>query len=64
MANHPTTEVIDRDGEPLWRICSGGICVEDRCGSRAIELFDALCRSHGIEPTVAINHKAPSTGKC
>lgn len=50
MANMPTIEVVVRDGEPIWRVCAAGYCVEDRSGVRARELLDALCVSRGIEP--------------
>lgn len=46
----PTREVVIRDGEPIWRICGMGLCVEDRSGIRAAAEFDALCLSMGIEP--------------
>lgn len=53
MPSLPTREVIIRDGEPWWRVCGMGLCVEDRSGSRAEAQFQALCRSAGIEPDVA-----------
>lgn len=48
--NLPTREVVIRDGQPVWRICGQGICVEDRSGTRAEAEFLALCRSMGVEP--------------
>lgn len=46
----PTREVVIRDGQPVWRICGMGICVEDTSGTRAAAEFDALCLSMGIDP--------------
>lgn len=46
----PTREVVIRDGQPVWRICGMGLCVEDRSGTRAAAEFDALCLSMGMQP--------------
>lgn len=45
----PTQEVVIRDGQPIWRVCGQGLCVEDRSGTRALSAFRALCASRGIE---------------
>jgi hypothetical protein len=50
MSDLPTWEVVARNGQLWWRVCGGGICVEDTCGERARSEFEALCRSMGIEP--------------
>lgn len=47
--NMPELEVVIRDGQPIWRVCGMGLCVEDGSGTRAAEVFDALCRSRGVE---------------
>lgn len=47
----PTREmVINADGQPVWRICGMGLCLETGSGSTAQAEFEALCRSMGIEP--------------
>jgi hypothetical protein len=46
----PTQEVIIREGQPIWRVCGAGLCVEDRSGTKAMAAFQALCVSRGIEP--------------
>jgi hypothetical protein len=48
--NLPTQEVVIRDGQPIWRVCGSGLCVEDPSGTRAMSAFKALCLSRGIEP--------------
>jgi hypothetical protein len=45
----PTQEVVIRDGQPVWRVCGAGLCVEDASGTRAMSAFRALCLSRGIE---------------
>ena len=50
----PTQELVIRDGQPIWRVCGQGYCVEDASGTRAMAAFRALCSSRGIE--------APCTG--
>lgn len=47
--NLPTREVVIRDGQPIWRVCGGGICVEEHSGVRAMEALRAMALSHGIE---------------
>ena len=46
----PTIEVVPRGGQLLWRVCGLGLCVEECSGARAMQMFDALCLSRGIEP--------------
>jgi hypothetical protein len=46
----PTIEVVPRGGRLLWRVCGMGMCVEECSGARAMQMFDALCLSRGIEP--------------
>jgi hypothetical protein len=46
----PTTEVVIRNGQPIWRVCGAGMCVEDCSGTRAMVTFRALCASRGITP--------------
>lgn len=43
-------EVVIRDGEPVWRICSGGVCVECRSGTQAAAVITAFETSHGLPP--------------
>jgi hypothetical protein len=50
MRDLPTWEVVIRNGQPIWRVCGAGVCVEAGSGSRALADFEALCRTHGIEP--------------
>jgi hypothetical protein len=45
----PTQEVIIREGQPIWRVCGAGLCVEDRSGTKAMAAFQAECISQGIE---------------
>jgi hypothetical protein len=47
----PTQELVIRDGQPIWRVCGQGYCVEDPSGTRAMASFKALCLSRGIEPS-------------
>lgn len=44
----PTQEVIIRGGQPIWRVCGQGMCVEDSSGTRAMAAFRALCASRGL----------------
>lgn len=46
----PTQEVIIRHGEPIWRVCGHGLCVEDRSGTKVMAAFRAECIRQGIEP--------------
>jgi hypothetical protein len=50
MNDLPTWEVVPRGGQLLWRVCGGGVCVEECSGERARSEWEALCRSRGIEP--------------
>ena len=50
MIDLPTWEVVVRGDQLMWRICGGGVCVEECSGERAWASWEALCRSHGIEP--------------
>ncbi|MEB3275379.1 MAG: hypothetical protein VKM92_00275 [Cyanobacteriota bacterium] len=47
---YPVLEVVAVNGEPIWQVSGGGICARNHSGARALELFDALCRSKGITP--------------
>lgn len=44
----PTQEVVIRDGQPIWRVCGQGLCVEEASGVRAMSAFRALASSRGI----------------
>lgn len=44
-----TQEIVIRDSQPTWRLCLGGLCVEDRSGLRAHEALEAVARSQGLE---------------
>lgn len=50
--------VIDEHGSPIWRICSGGICVECASGTQAASVIDAFEASQGHGLT-----RHPSLGK-
>jgi hypothetical protein len=50
MSDLPTWEVVVRGDQLRWRVCGGGLCVEEASGSKALAEFEALCRAHGIEP--------------
>jgi hypothetical protein len=45
--------VISADGQPIWRVCGGGICVETGSGTRAQAELEALCVSMGLDPAAA-----------
>jgi hypothetical protein len=47
----PTTEVVIRNGQPVWRVCGAGLCIEDQSGIRAMAAFRALCISRGLSPS-------------
>lgn len=49
----PTREMIIRDGQPIWRVCGGGICVETGSGVRAQAELEAMCASMGLDPPSA-----------
>ena len=59
----PTTEVIIRDGQPVWRVCGQGVCVEDRSGTQAMAAYRAKCRDLGMPSTVCSGN-APCRGPC
>lgn len=46
----PTQEVVIRDGQPIWRVCGDGICVEDASGTKAMETYKALRQPPAIAP--------------
>jgi hypothetical protein len=58
----PTREMVIRDGQPVWRVCGMGICIETGSGTKAQAEFEALCRSKGIEPPTgpALPERGPS----
>lgn len=59
----PTQELIIRNGQPIWRVCALGLCVEDASGVRAMSAFKALCQSRGItlpETGASMPFRAPS----
>lgn len=39
--------VVDDAGGVAWQICSGGICLRNRCGARLLEEYRALLVSQG-----------------
>lgn len=39
--------VVDAAGGTAWEICSGGVCLRDRCGARLMESYRALRISQG-----------------
>lgn len=46
----PTREmVISADGQPVWRVCGQGICIETGSGTTAQAQFDALCSSYPLK---------------
>jgi len=53
-----TREIVIRDGQPIWRVCSGGICVECASGTQAASVIDAFEASQGHGLT-----RHPSLGK-
>jgi|OM-RGC.v1.035014749 hypothetical protein len=63
MIDLPTWEVVPRGGQLLWRVCGGGMCVEACSGERAQAEWEALCRSHGIEPPRG-GPEQPRRGPC
>jgi hypothetical protein len=42
--------VVDAAGGATWRICSRGICLEDRCGIRLRARYRDLLISQGLSP--------------
>ena len=45
---YPVLTVAEINGEPWWEIRGHGLCVRERCGHRAWEVFRAECRSRGL----------------
>lgn len=57
----PTREmVINTEGQPVWRVCGGGVCIETPSGTKAGEILDTLCRPAGAEPTCCSPERGPS----
>ena len=48
MEHLPTTELIIRDGKPIWLMQGGGVVVEHRDGPTAERLFRQECRRRGV----------------
>ena len=46
----PTTEMVIRDGQPVWLIQGDGISVEHPSGQVAVRLFRQQCESRGLHP--------------
>lgn len=42
-------EIVIRNAQPTFRLCLGGVCVEDRSGTRAHAALEAMVRSRGLE---------------
>ena len=57
----PTQEMVIRDGQPIWRVCGQGLCIEDASGIRAMTILRALCSSRGIELPSG-GHQLPMRG--
>lgn len=57
-------EIVIRDSQPTWRLCLGGLCVEDRSGTRARAALEAMARSRGLELSSDGRHchRAPEIG--
>lgn len=45
---YPMIEVVEEDGQPMWQVCGGGVCVRNKSGKRALEMFWALCQAKGL----------------
>jgi hypothetical protein len=45
---YPLIEVVVENGQPMWQVCGSGLCVRNKAGSRALEMFWALCQSRGL----------------
>jgi hypothetical protein len=56
----PTREMVIRDGQPVWRVCGQGICIETGSGVRAQAELEALCVSMGLEPAGEPPRRGPS----
>lgn len=46
-----TQEIVVRDGEPVWRLCLGSRCVEDRSGAAALQGIREIAAAQGLEIT-------------
>jgi hypothetical protein len=46
-AEPPTIDVVDQDGEPIWRVSGLGLSVLHRCGARAREIWHQLAVARG-----------------
>jgi hypothetical protein len=57
QSEQPTMEVIERNGEPIWRICQDGICVEEHSGIRARAVLERIRsgeeRTYSLDEVVA-----------
>jgi hypothetical protein len=49
MEHLPTTELIIRDGRPIWLIECGGVTVEHSDRHTAAEQFSAECQRRGLQ---------------
>lgn len=50
MDHHlPTTELVIRDGVPLWLVQGGGVVVEHGDGTAAVALFRQECQRRGLQ---------------
>lgn len=56
----PTREMVIRDGQPVWRVCGMGLCIETGSGVKAQAEFEALCVSMGLETTGDAPRRGPS----
>ena len=57
-----TQEIVVRDGEPVWRLCLGGTCVEDRSGTAAQARLRDMAAEAGLTITADGRHCAPIAG--
>lgn len=56
----PTREmVISPDGQPVWRVCGMGMCIETGSGIRAQAELEALCVAMGLEPPSGTPQRGP-----
>ena len=49
MEHLPTTELIIRDGIPVWLMHGGGVTVEHSDGPTAVRLFRQECQRRGLQ---------------
>jgi len=49
MEHLPTTELIIRDGIPVWLMHGGGVTVEHSDGPTAVRLFHQECQRRGLQ---------------